>query len=203
MTVGSWVALVYGVHHFGYIILLTQGINPYHQAQVELYPIVIGVLLILLGVSMPAFGPVISALYRWIRHVLVWWNLRPLWHAFYQAMPYIQLPAPLPMRDMEGAVRRRVVEIWDGRSRVRIYMQPEIRIRALEAGRALGLDGDELAAVVEAEVWRDALARLARGEQPGHADIVIAPEAGDTLPASVAWLKRVARAMKQPPLLTP
>ncbi|MEV5721426.1 hypothetical protein AB0L41_46865 [Amycolatopsis mediterranei] len=61
-------------------------------------------------------------------------------------------------------------------------MQPDVRGRALEAGRERGLDGDELAAVVEAEVWRDALARLTRGEQPEYVDVVVAPLTGTHCP---------------------
>lgn len=202
VAVGTWIALLYALHHMAYIIVLTQGLDPYRQGLVELVPIAISTLLILTGVTIPAVGPVLSSGYHWVRHVRAWWNLRPLWLAFYRARPDIRLPVPLPWRDMEGAVRRRVVEIWDGRSRVRTFMQPDVRSRALAAGRGLGLDGDELAAVVEAEVWRDALARLTRGEQPDHVDVVVAPLTGDTLPAAVAWLERVARAMKRPSIVT-
>jgi hypothetical protein len=201
LTVGTWVGLVYAVHHVAYIVVLTLGFDPYFQALAEMFPIAISILLSFAGATMPAFGPRLSAGYLWVRHLRAWWRLRPLWQAFYRARPDIRLPVPLPLRDMEGAVRRRVVEIWDGRSRVRTFMRPEVRDRAFTAGRERGLEGDELAAVVEAEVWRDALARLTRGDEPDHTEVVVAPLTGDTLPAAVAWLERVARAMKQPSVL--
>ncbi|MEU3628886.1 MAB_1171c family putative transporter [Amycolatopsis coloradensis] len=166
LTVGSWIALAYGVHHFAYILVLAQGYNPYHQARVELYPILAAVLLILVGLSLPAFGPGLSAVIQWIRHAQAWWTLRPLWMAFTEPMPHIRLPRPLPLWDMEGAVRRRVVEIWDGRSQVRSYMRPEVAARALEIGRERGLTEGDLAAFVDAVAWRDALDRHTGARPP-------------------------------------
>jgi hypothetical protein len=69
--------------------------------------------------------------------------------------------------------------------------------RALARGREKGLDGNELAAMVEAECLREAIRRNRADVQPITADAT-APRTGNNLASAVAFLERVATLLPSP-----
>jgi hypothetical protein len=200
-TIGTIIGLSYAVHHFVFTILFTSGITPPYPQVYEVPLIVLGVFVLLVGLSMPAWGPAVSAVRRWVRHARSYRKLGPVHAAFAESRPEIRLGRNGPMWDMEFALYRRVIEIWDGRSRLCAYLDPDLARTAIEAGKARGLAGAQLAAAVEADLWRDALRASAKHGTPRAREIPDEPETGDNLADAVRFLELIASAWRRPPLV--
>ncbi|MBE9375290.1 hypothetical protein IQ251_12630 [Saccharopolyspora sp. HNM0983] len=147
-----------------------------------------------IGVTMPAWGPVIAAPVRWVRHYRTHRALRPLWSVLHTAFPEIARTHPGQSTAIAWRLARRVVEIEDGLLLLAPYRTPQERTSPRT--------GDP-EAVWEAVEIRDALHDVARGRTPPVAEPPVpAPqrEAGD-LDAEAAWLRRVARAYCRVPAI--
>src|SRR6266498_521440 len=155
------------------------------------------------GLTLPAWGPQLSAL-----HTLN--ELRPLWRALTRATPEIALdPVALPLR-LKLRLYRRVIEIRDGWRALRPYFRPEITATARRRAEAAGLRGDELEATVEAASLKAALrlkvrsaavtAAAAATDNAGRAHSP-APT-GSSLPDEIAFLAQVARAFRSSRVVT-
>ncbi|MFI5975188.1 MAB_1171c family putative transporter [Streptomyces sp. NPDC051452] len=157
----------------------------------------LAVLLICLGLTMPAVVYPISQtrLHRW--EVRSFNALGPLWQDLSAAMPEIVLPSggldEKAASDSDFRLQRRVIEISDGILALRPYrsqLVQEAAQRTVDAGT------DEGAAIIEAVVVKAALAAL----QVGHlVDDVAAPSAVDAasrkdLRADTQWLLQVTDA---------
>jgi len=202
LTISTSLGLAYTVHHFIFTLLYTSGITPPYPQRFEVPLIVAGVLIALIGLSMPAWGPGVTATRRWFQHRAAYRRLEPLWAAFIEVRPEIRLPERGPAWDVEFALYRRVIEIWDGRSRLRGYLDPQLAEAAIAAGKARSLSGDELVAAVEADLWRDALRRCAEIGPQHNDEIPGEPETGDNLADAVRFLELIATAWRHPPLTT-
>jgi hypothetical protein len=172
------------------------------------------VLLVVIGTTMPAWGPRVGlpSLLRWAGRYRAHRRLYPLWRDLCQAVPDVALMPPtgvwrdrLRLRRLEFWLHRRVIEIRDARLALRPYLDPEVAGNATELGRQAGLDGEELHALVEAATLaaamhasRTAQARAAAGEPmaaPGGADL------DAHLESEMAWLGKVADAYRRSPLV--
>lgn len=157
----------------------------------------IGALLVIVGVSTPAWAPRLSAAAGTVEQVRRYRELYPLWAAMSEAVPTVKLSTsgtPASWRPGER-LHRRVVEIYDARLALRPYLNESVAEQARQRGHAEGLRGDDLAAVVEAATLTVALTALRAGTTPPTS-----PEPNRAAPSTldegdeVAQLARVARA---------
>ncbi|GAA1466304.1 hypothetical protein NE857_09460 [Nocardiopsis exhalans] len=117
-----------------------------------------GAVCIVLGLIIPAIGPVSTALYQWPRRIREYRALHPLWLSVYQATPQVVLNAPkhpeansVPQPFTAHALLlRRTVEIRDGALEVRPYLHPEVADTAEHLADEAGLTGSQREHVVEA-----------------------------------------------------
>ncbi len=135
-----------------------------------------------LGTILTLVGWLIPTLTAQTRHATYQWDLRrahrqlhPLWLVFYRAVPEIALTPNDSTADDRSHTRgipfqvyRRVVEIRDGQTAVRPYLDHHIRQASEERHRAAGLTGDELHAAVTADQIRAALTAHTEGTLPAQ-----------------------------------
>ena len=164
-------------------------------------------LLIVVGLTIPAWGPRLAEARDWVAGYRSYRRLHPLWFALYQATPQIALVPPASagadtfvVRDLDFRLYRRVIEIRDGRLALRPYLDREVAAAAHRLGEAAGLAGEELQAVMEASALAAALRAKAQNRPVvvDHRD----PTGGADLPSEIAWLVRVARAFAGSPVVT-
>lgn len=159
----------------------------------------VAVLVIIVGATLPALGPVFSVPARWVRDWRRYRRLGPLWTALHRAVPEIALDSGRSPRGVRFRLYRRVIEIRDGCLAVRALRDPAVAERAAQDARAAGLTGDRARAVVEAV----ALAAALEARRNGHRDLGFVDESapgGDAPPdpvglaAEIAWLSKVSAA---------
>jgi hypothetical protein len=159
-------------------------------------------ILILIGLSLPSWGPALGAAQGRLGRHLAYYHLHPLWAAVTAATPEVVLDASatkrLPLRDLDFLLLRLIIEIRDGQRVLQPLADPAAAEQAEELGREASLSGDELRAAVEAAILQSAM----RGKAEGAPERASAPQAvpvygGDDLLAELAWLKQVARVYSQ------
>jgi hypothetical protein len=202
LAISAGLGLAYAAHHLAYTLLEAIGIVPPYPQGLEVPVIAGGVLLCLVGLSMPVWGPRTTALRMLIEYRRSHRELQPLWEAFTAAEPAIALETRPPKWDTEFALYRRAIEIMDGRRRLGAFLNPDLAQAAEEAARARGLEGAELVAAVEAELWRDAIAAHAAQSRKPREKVLTEPATGDNLAAMVEFLRLVAAAWQRPPLIS-
>ncbi|ATY17071.1 hypothetical protein CU254_41545 (plasmid) [Amycolatopsis sp. AA4] len=203
LAIGCWISLVYSAHKIAYSLLVVAGSPPpWSQLQVEVVLSALGVTFALVGLVLPALGPRLSAARSWFRHAGAYRRLEPLWREFADpdrgVTPEVVLANPAPWWATTFALHRRVIEIWDGRKRIRDYLDPAVERAMFETGVQRGLADTELAAFVEAECLREALRLKRAGRPPPDAGGIPPPRTGNNLAASVTFLEQVAAALAQP-----
>jgi hypothetical protein len=179
--------------------LITQGLS------------VASVLLMVVGFTMPAWGPRVGLprLLRWVRHYRAHRRLYLLWRDLCQVVPDIALVQPtarwrdaVAVQDLGFALHRRVIELRDARLRLRPDLDPQVAKTATELGRQAGLDGEELQAVVVAASLAAAMDAKAHGQPALGERSASADPGGTDLPANLdsesAWWVKVATAYHSP-----
>jgi hypothetical protein len=184
------------------IVAVQVGLNPLKWE--VLVPIAegIGIPLLITGLTIPAWGPHLSALSRWCDNYRTYRRLYPLWRDLYQVVPRIAIDPPSrSLMHLRYRLHRRVIEIYDGLLALRSYKDPEVRRRALQCGREAGFTGDELRAAVAAAQLKAALTAKAMGrmvpsDSSGGADDgeILEFRGRSDLTGEAAWLARIARA---------
>jgi hypothetical protein len=115
--------------------------------------------LLVVGLTLPAWGPRVGLprLLEWVGQYRALRRLYRLWRELCQALPGVALEPPtgvwrdrLRLRDLAFWLHRRVGEIRDAQLRLRPWRDPRAARTAEELGRQADLDGEDLAAVVEA-----------------------------------------------------
>ncbi|MBP0456133.1 MAB_1171c family putative transporter [Streptomyces montanisoli] len=206
-AVGCVIALVYAGYKLAVLVSLGLGLRlvPDHAKCSSLVaaPCVfsvtspaLAVLLICLGLTLPAVTYPISQARRRRWETQSFEALGPLWQDLAAAIPEIVLspsdPAEDTSADSDFLLQRRVIEIGDGILALRPYRSRRVQEaaqKAFDVGRAKG------AAAVEAAVVREALAAAKAGR---FADEVAVPSAEAAarkdLRADTEWLLLVANA---------
>ncbi|MEH0822718.1 MULTISPECIES: MAB_1171c family putative transporter [unclassified Micromonospora] len=180
---------------------------------VVVFSFTVSILLILIGSTLPSWGPLIGLdrLGARARAVVDHYRLRPLQAAVHRVLPEIALlPEPRGLAGLLAVLRdpylrrvRATVEILDGYATLRPWMSAALLDAAEAAGRRAGWTGDRLAAATEAAVLAAALDARAAGAPPaadhdGLPDLPAARADGGEAAEQVAWLVRVARAYRSP-----
>ncbi|MEU8891111.1 MAB_1171c family putative transporter [Streptomyces sp. NPDC048442] len=132
----------------------------------------IGSFLEIVGWTVPAWGPRLSAARRWASAYRQYRRLRPLWEALYRATPDIALDPPgrlaqrMPPRDLELGLYRRVIEIQDGWMALRPYTCPAVAAAARRNLEGRRLPAGRRRAMEEALILRATLRAKDAGAAP-------------------------------------
>jgi len=169
-----------------------------------------GTSLMIIGSTMPAWGPVVGipAAARWLDRYWMLRMLYPLWTDLFRVSPDIALAPPslplrdaLSFRDLNVSLYRRVVEIRDGLLTLRPYVDRRIREDAGALGRSTGLSGEDLEVVAEAATVAAAIRAKGHGHAMVEGDVVAAAPANSDLAGEAAYLTRLARAYRRSPVV--
>jgi hypothetical protein len=157
-----------------------------------------GALLVIAGLTMPAWGPRVSAAARIVRTLRTYRALNPLWMAMCEAVPSVRLSAVDgqvgSLVRLNERLHRRVVEIYDGRLALRPYLDEAVGDEARRRGEIEGLTGQDLAAVIEAAKLKGALAQMRTEGKPQRPERPASPDVEVDEAREVEQLARVARA---------
>ncbi len=208
VATGCGLGLAYIAHKGIYLGIRAAGGSASTEAEATVARLLAlaGLTLIIVGTTLPAWGPRLRplALHRWFRAYIAHQRLYPLWSALYRSTPEIALDPPrsrlrdaLDVRDIDFRLYRRVIEIRDGRLALRPYLCPDVRAGVAPELASSRLDAvDELAAV-EARAVTEAL-RAKREGRPGQAGVrPDAPTGSADLYGEVAWREKVARSFAE------
>jgi uncharacterized integral membrane protein len=164
---------------------------------------VVGAGLLAVGLTMPSWGPKLSAALTWMKDYLDYQRLRPLWYALYCTNPVIALDPPnskmmdwIAPRDLEYRLYRRVIEIRDGILRLCPYYEDRVMTTATTLGKKAGLSGEGLAAFVEGAQIMVAVQASGRDVEPQTVlESRTAGSLGGTdISSETTWLLQVAHA---------
>ena len=167
----------------------------------------VGTVFVAVGLTIPAWGPRLDDVRRWISQYRDYRRLRPLWTMLYRATPEIALEPPSArdpwwIGDLDYRLVRRVIEIRDGRLALRPFLDPVVAERAAGTGQRAGLSGVELQAAIEAA----SLVAAVRAKERGQSSTGGRPDdetpGGADLSSEAAWLVLVARALPSAGQLT-
>jgi hypothetical protein len=186
---GAVFGLAYCLEKGFYIAARTAGWTPISPgAQEKMSPLLTGpgCVLMLIGFTIPSWGPRAAAGRTWLRRMLAYRRLYPLWHLLYEATPEIAFDPEHArrgaVRDVEYRLVRRVVEIRDGWLALRPYFDARV-------AREAAAGGDD---AVHAAVLVAAVRAKARGEEP--TEIYAAdPRGGTDIAEETTELLRIAR----------
>lgn len=209
---GGFVGLVYVGYDLLFLVASQLGrphlLGP--QPLITQLLIVAAVALIVLGSTMPAWGPRVGlpSLLRWTNRCRSHRRLYPLWRSLCQAVPEVALVSPpspwrdlLSVWDLGFALHRRIIEIRDARLALRPYLDPQVVDAADKLGRQGGLDGEDLRAVVEAASLAAAVQAKAEGCRARTGARTVAAAGGADLESESRWFVKVATAYTRSPLV--
>jgi hypothetical protein len=208
-AVGAGCGLVYAAVRVADVIGAQAGADVKRWEPIAPPAASLGALLVILGLTMPAWGPRLSEFRGWVRRRRQYRQLQPLWSDLHRLMPQIALepPAGTPLSNLDRQLYRRVIELYDGSLALRPYLDEAAASRARRIGARLGLRADDLAAVMEAARLRGAVRAYAHGEphtatgEGGDEPASARPDDGTDLAQEVARLVRVSRAYAGSPVV--
>ena len=206
VSIGSFVSLVYAAGRMTDVVVAHFGVDLTAWEAVPQAVAGIGSMLIMIGMTLPMWGPKTPALANRYRRLRAYRRLRPLWEALYERNPAIVLDVrevgmvrwrslPQRLRDFDYHLTRRVVEVRHGVLALHPYFDPDpdAARRALATAAHRDLTGDDAKAVVEAEQIRAALEVSGRPDakrsQPQPVAMNHDPADLDT---ELAWLSAVS-----------
>ncbi|MGW7022479.1 MAB_1171c family putative transporter [Streptomyces decoyicus] len=208
-AIGALIYSINFVNRASDVVSVQFNLNPLKWEVVTLLGAGIGIPLIVGGLTIPSWGPHLSALHTWWNNYRTYRSLHPLWLAMYQELPEIMLPPPAStLSNLNYRLYRRIIEIRDGQIALRPYMNSEVAVRTAKLGREAGLARNELPAVVEAAQLKAALgAKMKGGSAPIESSasrdspVLSALSGGDDLASEANWLSRLARAFAHSPVV--
>ncbi|TDB91145.1 hypothetical protein E1091_13850 [Micromonospora fluostatini] len=205
-AVGAVFALLYSANKTGYLVAHWSGRRPAGEEEIAAVLVTIAALLMLSGLTMPAWGPLVTVTRRFA-DLRAYRRLGPLWDDLIDALPQLELDDSLrrpftALRDIDYALTRRVAEIRDGRLALRPYLDAGVTGVAERLADAAGLYGDDRRAAVEAAQLACALRAYRSGtlaDDPQPADDLHRPAGGYA--GEVAWLGLVTDAYAHCPVV--
>jgi hypothetical protein len=212
-AVGGLVGLAY----VGYDLLFLAAAQLDHPGLLGNQPLITqgliaaSVVLIVVGSTMPAWGPRVGLprLLGWLGRYRAHRRLYRLWRALCQAVPGIALvPRPswwrdaLSVRNLGFALHRRIIEMRDAQLQLRPFLDPQAAETATELGRQAGLHGEELRVVAAAASLAAAMDAKVEGQHATGALSALSDPGGTDVPADLesesAWWVKVATAYRSP-----
>jgi hypothetical protein len=211
VSYGAVFGLAYCLEKGGYVAARNAGYEPLPaDVQEQMSPLLTGpgCVLMLIGFTIPSWGPRVAAGRVWLRRLHTYRRLYPLWKLLYDATPEIALDPEQEhrgsLRDVEYRLVRRVVEIRDGWLALRPYLDARVARDAAARYGILGVE-DRGAAdrgaedrdvehrdAVHAAVLVAAARAKARGETPAEPYTADLP-GGTDLAEETTQLLRIAR----------
>ncbi|MEU1815694.1 MAB_1171c family putative transporter [Streptomyces roseifaciens] len=179
LAAGCWLGLLYCLCKLVGFVLTWAGHDVYWLSNgVAPMSASVAALLVLLGFSLPAAGPRVSAWRRLHR-------LQPLWQAVTAHAPEVtltghRLTGRWPFADLEWRANRQMAEIRDIQRGIRRHVEPATLDIARRKATGAALDERRLAALVEAAALRRGLQNQITGHVPApHADSVVVTVSAD------------------------
>lgn len=205
-AVGAAFALLYSTNKIVYLVAYWLGYQPAGEREIAAVLVTIGALLMMIGLTMPAWGPIFTITRRWDDY-RSYRQLEPLWRDLVAALPELELDPSLrrplgAVRDIDYALTRRVAEIRDSRLALRPYMDVKVTELAKQFAEQAGMSADEQRANVEAAHLACALRRHQAGLMaavPQPADELYRPEGGYA--GEIGWLAQVTTAYTRSPVV--
>ncbi|MFF0659137.1 MAB_1171c family putative transporter [Micromonospora tulbaghiae] len=196
-AVGAAFALLYSTNKIVYLIAYWSGYQPTGEREIAAVLVTISALLMMIGLTMPAWGPILTITRRW-EDFRSYRRLEPLWRDLIAALPELELDAGLrrpltAVRDIDYALTRRVAEIRDARLALRPYMDARVTVLAERFAEQAGLAAEERPAAVEAAHLACALREHRAGAAvtlPLPSDDLHRPSGGYA--GEIAWLTLVS-----------
>ncbi|MEV6596725.1 MAB_1171c family putative transporter [Actinoplanes sp. NPDC051346] len=203
VAVGSWAGLGYAVCKSIFVVSAWSGV---YLPQVSKLGVLFACLAsppLAAGLTMPSWGPKLTAGTAWIRKQRQYRQLRPLWNVMYRAVPGIALEQPTAgwaaLRDLDFRLYRRLVEIRDGRLALAPHLPETVDgAEQLAATQQLPVEVVREALRLRAAADRVRAAELARPVPPGTG-VTPAPDRSD----DVDWLIQLATALDRIPAARP
>ncbi len=189
-------AMVYTVCRLADIVAAQLGASGCAWEPVAQVSVTIALIIKTTGWTLPDWGRYLSATWQWMHHLRIQRELAPLHHEVTAIVPapVLQLDRSA---DLHTRLYRTVVEIRDAQWALRTWMDPALAATARREAEAAHLEGDDLAAHVEAAQLKSAIAAKAQGVRPvEHTNIPFVaqpPELQDEL----AFQRKLARAFAE------
>lgn len=191
-AIGAGFGFLYCVNKAAFIVGYWIGFQPSGEKTISAILILLSCIFCAVGFTLPAWGPRIDIARRWATRRRSYRRLYPLWRDLLQTTPDLVLDHRLdhgraPLRGVDFALTRRVVEICDAR----LALRPWISSSAIHSTGDPALDE---AARVAAGI--DARRADRRADDPDPTSIADPPGGYD---GQVAWLVQVADAYRRRP----
>ncbi|HEY0002758.1 MAG TPA: MAB_1171c family putative transporter [Actinoplanes sp.] len=198
VSYGAVFGLAYCLEKGFYIAARNAGYEPIPaDVQEQVSPLLTGpgCVLMLIGFTIPSWGPRVATAGTWLQRLRTYHRLHPLWELVRQATPEIALEPGrsrrVALRDIDYRLVRLVVEIRDGWLALRPWFDAHV---AREAAGTGGAD-DEGNHRVHAAVLVAAARAKARGEQPAER-WTAGPQGGTDMAEETEHLLRIARQLR-------
>ncbi|GAB2836512.1 hypothetical protein GCM10022221_39580 [Actinocorallia aurea] len=155
----------------------------------------VAVLLIVVGMTVPAWGPALAAPLRWWTDRRLHTRLEPLWRLLYEAFPQIVMPGTAHL-GARWRLQRRVIEIRDGLTALSPYRESGAREAADAEADTAQVGATRRAAVIEATLIALSLAEHRKNNPAERRDELVPPD-GDPadLTGEAVWLADIAAAL--------
>ncbi|MCM6774046.1 hypothetical protein NDR87_11235 [Nocardia sp. CDC159] len=214
-AVGSALGFPYAAVRVADIFAARTGVDAHRFESIARLGAGLGGYLLVVGWTMPTWGPRLSRVFVWVRHQRSFYALSPLWRALYEIMPDIALTLPRqadrparPVRHIDFHLYRRLIEIRDAAAALRPYHDEAISQVIRRRAAAQDITGRTLEAIVEAADLAAAIERRRLCISPP--DLEVSTTEGHTeqhnradegLYGELSWLTMVAEAFVRSPLV--
>ncbi|MFY1650301.1 MAB_1171c family putative transporter [Solwaraspora sp. WMMB762] len=203
---GATAALLYCATKAGYLVAYRVGREPAGEPQIAAVLVTVGALSMLIGLTLPTWGPAMDTGRTWLRRHRSWRRLAPLWRAVSAAQPHLVLDdrahhRRVALRDIDYALHRRITEIRDSRLALRPYIDRRIAPTADRLAAAAGLTGPDRTALVEAAMIAAGVRQAATGTPVREPDFSEPHDPPNGYPGEIAWLSRVTEWFSRSPLV--
>lgn len=197
-AIGYVLAGVYCVVRTTFIVRAIAGNRiPIAEGDVTGWLITASLPLVLIGVTVPGWGPRLAAAVRWWRMHRAFRRLHPLWAELTAAQPHVRMSLGRSRDDLALRLHLRVVQIWDARRALLDHCDAADYDRALADHRHRR--AEIKTAYAEGAMLRAGLRRHRAGTVvPQTTPLPPAGVETADLAANVAWLQHVARGLKVP-----
>lgn len=207
-AIGATFALGYCAGKAAYLTAYRFGYEPPGEPELSAVLVTIGAFLMIIGLTLPTWGPSVGATANWARRIRAWRRLRPLWRSIAAVQPDLVLDEQAhrwstALRDVDYALHRRITEIRDGRLALRPFIDVRVAELAERLAAEAGLTPRSRAVVIEAAMLAAGI-RAARTGDPVARPDYTPPHSPDDggYREEIEWLTKVAEAYGRSAIVT-